>query len=73
MSSTGDKLSNVEIGQSGMNKAAENISERAIDIVLNLIKKSFLAQLRLECTSQYDEYLQINDALTLISLFRHCL
>ncbi len=41
MSSTGDKLSNVEIGQSGMNKAAENISERAIDIVLNLIKNKY--------------------------------
>lgn len=41
MSKTNDKFLYIEAGQSGVNKAAENVAERAIDSVLNLVKSKY--------------------------------
>lgn len=41
MSEKNDNISYVEIGQSGMNKGAENIAERALDGILNVVKDKY--------------------------------
>ncbi len=41
MSKTNDNISYAEIGQSGMNKAAENIAEKAIDSILDFIRDKY--------------------------------
>lgn len=41
MEKTNDKISSIEIGQGSMNKAAENVAERAVDSVVNLVKSKY--------------------------------
>ncbi len=41
MSKTNDNISYAEIGQSGMNKATENIAEKAIDSILDFIRDKY--------------------------------